>query len=67
MADKTERIGFLGFGQMGSAIAEGLAEFSPDVKDGTLRMAAWAPHGDKLKKRIEELVKARNEAIRENE
>ena len=54
MAEKTERIGFLGFGQMGSAIAEGLAEFSPDVKDGILRMAAWAPHGDKLKKRIED-------------
>ena len=47
-------LGFLGFGQMGSAIAEGLARFCPDAaekEDCRLRMYAYAPHADKLREK----------------
>lgn len=51
-------LGFLGFGQMGSAIAEGLARFCPAVcpavGSGALKMYAYAPHGDKLQAKISE-------------
>ncbi len=49
-AKDVRTLGFLGFGQMGSAIAEGLARFCPEARDGRLRMYAWAPHAEKLKK-----------------
>ena len=52
---KTVRLGFLGFGAMGSALAEGLARFCPAVKKGELLLSAYAPHADKLKKRAEPL------------
>lgn len=51
----TRTLGFLGFGQMGSAIAEGLARFSPRIADGRLRMTAYTPHPDKLRERIGDL------------
>ena len=51
--EKTERtaLGFLGFGQMGSAIAEGLAHFCPEVKSGALSLYAYAPHAESLRER----------------
>ena len=49
-------LGFMGFGQMGSAIAEGLARFCPAVcrpaGSGALKLYAYAPHGDKLRAKI---------------
>ncbi|MBQ9459937.1 MAG: pyrroline-5-carboxylate reductase [Oscillospiraceae bacterium] len=42
-------IGYLGFGQMGSAIAEGLFHCSPEVKSGEATQLAWAPHAEKLR------------------
>ena len=48
-------LGFLGFGQMGSAIAGGLARFCPGVKEGRIRMTAYTPHGDKLKAAVGDL------------
>ncbi len=48
-------IGYLGFGQMGSAIAEGLAAFCPEVRSGAVVQYAWAPHAEKLHKRAEPL------------
>ena len=51
----TLTLGFLGFGQMGSAIAAGLARFSEEAKAGALRMTAYTPHPDKLKERIASL------------
>jgi len=45
-------IGFLGFGQMGSAIAEGLARFCPGVSEGRIRLAAYTPHADRLRESI---------------
>ncbi len=52
---KAVRLGFLGFGAMGSALAEGLARFCPAVKEGSLLLSAYAPHADKLKKRAGEI------------
>lgn len=52
---RARTIGFLGFGQMGSAIAAGLARFSPDAAEGRLRMTAWTPHPDRLQERIGDL------------
>ncbi len=52
---RARTIGFLGFGQMGSAIAAGLARFSPDAAEGRLRMTAWTPHPDRLRERIGDL------------
>ena len=48
----TKRLGFLGFGAMGSAIAEGLARFCPGTASGELRMYAYAPRADKLREKI---------------
>jgi pyrroline-5-carboxylate reductase len=47
----TKTLGFLGFGQMGSAIAEGLARFCPETEEGGLRMYAYAPHADRLREK----------------
>ena len=44
-------LGYLGFGNMGSALAEGLARYCPDVKSGAVTQYAWAPHADKLRER----------------
>ena len=55
MNNNTLTLGFLGFGQMGSAIASGLSRFSSQASDGTLRMTAYTPHPDKLRERIASL------------
>ena len=44
-------IGYIGFGQMGSAIAEGLKTYG----GAALTQYAWAPHAQKLQKRAAEL------------
>ena len=44
-------LGYLGFGNMGSAIAEGLARYCPDVRGGAVTQYAWAPHADRLRER----------------
>ena len=44
-------LGYLGFGNMASALAEGLARCCPDVKSGAVTQYAWAPHLDKLRAR----------------
>ncbi|MBE6908485.1 MAG: pyrroline-5-carboxylate reductase [Ruminococcaceae bacterium] len=46
-------IGYLGFGQMGSAIAGGLAGFCAEVQSGAIRQLAYAPHADTLHERAE--------------
>lgn len=46
-------IGYLGFGQMGSAIAEGLSKYCAAVQSGAVTQYAWAPHADKLNARAE--------------
>ena len=38
-------LGYLGFGQMGSALAEGLARFCGAVRGGEIVQFAYAPHG----------------------
>lgn len=48
-------LGYLGFGQMGSAIAQGLAAFSGEVKSGAVVQYAWAPHTEKLHGRAESI------------
>lgn len=48
-------IGYLGFGQMGSAIAEGLWRHCAAVQSGAVVQYAWAPHADKLKARAEKI------------
>ena len=53
--DKSYTVGFLGFGQMGSAIAEGLARFCPGVSEGRIRMTAYAPHREKLRASVGEM------------
>ncbi len=63
------RLGFLGFGAMGSALAEGLSRFCPAAKGGELILSAYAPHADKLKKRAEPMgveVRASAEELAEN-
>lgn len=47
-------LGYLGFGNMGSALAEGLARFCPAVQSGEVTQYAWAPHTDKLRVRASE-------------
>ena len=47
-------IGYLGFGQMGSAVAEGFARYCDEVKSGAIRQYAYAPHQDKLRARAAE-------------
>jgi len=49
------KIGFLGFGEMGSAIAEGLAAHSAAVRDGRVTLSAYAPHADRLRARTQGL------------
>ena len=48
-------LGYLGFGQMGSAIAEGLFRFCGEVKDGGVRQFAYAPHADTLRQRTKDI------------
>ena len=60
MEKNTLTLGFMGFGQMGSAIAAGLARFSPRAADGTLRMTAYTPHPDRLRERIDSLGLAKS-------
>ena len=45
------KLGYLGFGNMGSALAEGLSRYCPDAQSGTLTQYAWAPHADRLRER----------------
>ena len=47
-------LGYLGFGNMGSALAAGLARYCPDVRSGAVTQYAWAPHLDKLRVRAAE-------------
>ncbi|MBO4914807.1 MAG: pyrroline-5-carboxylate reductase [Oscillospiraceae bacterium] len=47
-------IGYIGFGQMGSAIAQGLSDYCGEVRSGAVAQYAWAPHADKLRARAEE-------------
>ena len=47
-------IGYLGFGQMGSAVAEGFAKYCEEVKSGAIRQFAYAPHQEKLRARTAE-------------
>ena len=44
-------LGYLGFGQMGSAVAEGFAQYCEEVRSGAIRQLAYAPHRDKLRAR----------------
>ena len=39
------KIGYLGFGQMGSAMAESFAKFCAEIRDGGFEQLAYAPHG----------------------
>ena len=48
-------IGYLGFGAMGSAMAEGFAEYAPAVKNGEITQYAYAPHAEKLSARASEI------------
>lgn len=48
-------IGYLGFGAMGSAMAEGFAKFAPAIQRGEITQYAYAPHADKLQKRASEI------------
>lgn len=48
------RLGYLGFGNMGSALAAGLSRCCPDVRSGLVTQYAWAPHADKLRLRAAE-------------
>ena len=48
-------IGYLGFGQMGSAMAEGFARCCAEVRSGEIAQLAYAPHADKLRKRAAEI------------
>lgn len=48
-------IGYLGFGAMGSAMAEGFANYAPAVQSGAITQYAYAPHRDKLRRRASEI------------
>lgn len=48
-------IGYLGFGSMGSAVAEAFAKYCSEVKDGKVAQFAYAPHQDKLRVRAAEI------------
>jgi len=45
------RVGFLGYGQMGSALAEGIMDFSEPGRIGRVRILAYAPHVEALRRR----------------
>ena len=47
-------LGYLGFGNMGSALASGLARYCDDVQSGVVTQYAWAPHAEKLRARAAE-------------
>lgn len=47
-------IGYLGFGAMGSAVAEAFHRYCPEVQSGGLGQFAYAPHQDKLRSRAAE-------------
>ena len=48
-------IGYLGFGAMGSAVAESFAKYCVEVKGGEIAQHAYAPHQEKLRKRAAEV------------
>ena len=48
-------IGYLGFGQMGSAVAEGFARHCAEVQSGEIKQYAYAPHTDRLRARAAEI------------
>ena len=48
-------IGYLGFGAMGSAVAESFAKYCAEIKGGEVTQYAYAPHQDKLRKRAAEV------------
>ena len=52
-------IGYLGFGAMGSAMAEGFAKYAPAVKNGEITQYAYAPHAEKLSARASEIGRAK--------
>ena len=43
------KLGYLGFGNMGSALAAGLAQYCPAVHSGEVTQYSWAPHAEKLR------------------
>lgn len=47
-------IGYLGFGAMGSAMAEAFNKFCDEVQRSEIRQYAYAPHADKLRARAAE-------------
>ncbi len=51
--NETVTIGFLGFGEMGSAIAAGIGQSGDAAREG-VRFLAWAPHAEPLKRRAEQ-------------
>ena len=46
-------LGFLGYGEMGSAIAAGIGQANAEARE-KVRFLAWAPHTDALKRRAEQ-------------
>lgn len=48
-------IGYLGFGAMGSTVAESFAKYCAEIKGGEVTQYAYAPHQDKLRKRAAEV------------
>ncbi len=46
-------VGFLGFGEMGSAIAAGIGQAIGEARD-RVRFLAWAPHAEPLRRRAEQ-------------
>ena len=46
-------LGFLGYGEMGSAIAAGIGQANAEARE-KVRFLAWAPHTDVLKRRAEQ-------------
>ena len=49
------KIGYVGFGAMGSAVAEAFAKHCEEVKCGAVEQYAYAPHREKLRSRAAEL------------
>ena len=46
-------LGFLGFGEMGSAIAAGLGQADGEARE-KVRFLAWAPHAEPLRRRADD-------------
>ncbi len=59
------KLGYLGFGQMASAIARGLAAYCPQVQNGEVAQYAWAPHTDRLRERAASIPAQTCESARE--